>query len=205
MRIRFLWFALACSAIPLAVTASCAGAPPRALDDLCGIFAERESWHRAAQRTRERWGVPEAVQLAILHQESRFVADARPPRRRLLGFLPGPRRSSAYGYAQAKDGTWDDYRRATGRRGADRDDFGDAVDFVGWYARAIGRATGVRPDDARQLYLAYHEGPTGYRRQSWRRKPWLLEVAGRVEARARRYAVQHERCPNPPERWLGIF
>ena len=57
-------------------------------------------------------------------------------------------RSSAYGYAQALEGTWDDYRKDTGRRGADRDDFADSSDFIGWYMHG---AAGERAGDPRRL------------------------------------------------------
>ena len=36
-------------------------------------------------------------------------------------------------FAQALDGTWERYKSETGREFADRDDFEDAIDFVGWY------------------------------------------------------------------------
>ena len=63
--------------------------------------------------------------MAMMYQESSFRHDARPPMDYFL-FIPLGRRSSAYGYAQVKDETWDDYKRETGHSWADRDDFGDA-------------------------------------------------------------------------------
>ncbi|MEE9279569.1 MAG: transglycosylase SLT domain-containing protein [Myxococcota bacterium] len=192
---------------PLLISSACATRPPSAADDLCEIFDERRDWHRAARRSRERWGVPEAVQLAIIHQESGFRADARPRRRRLLWVLPGPRPSSAYGYGQVIDPTWDLYRRATGRRGADRDDFGDVTDFIGWYAGQIRDRTGVAPGNAYSLYLAYHEGPLGFARQTHSKKPWLLRAARRVAGRASRYARQYAACRDRLERgrWWWPF
>lgn len=168
--------------------------PPRNLDDLCSIFREKPSWQRAAQRTRERWGVPSWVQLAIVHQESRFQARARPARKRYLGFIPGPRPSSAYGYGQVITSTWDRYRRESGERFADRNDFGDVSDFIGWYAHWLHERGGMPLGDARQLYLAYHEGPAGFRAGSHLRKPWLLAVSAKVDARAERYRRQSHRC-----------
>ena len=41
--------------------------------------------------------------MAIIKQESSFIADAKPDRRKLLGFIPWKRKSSARGYAQAID------------------------------------------------------------------------------------------------------
>jgi hypothetical protein len=178
----------------LAFGTGCAGGPPGDLDDLCAIFAEKRGWRAASRRAAERWGVAESIQLAFIHQESRFRAAARPPRRRLLGILPITRPSSAYGFGQVKDGTWSDYRRATGNRLARRDQFDDVVDFIGWYGDVVHRAAGIPKQDAYRLYLAYHEGPTGYRRGSHRGKPWLLEVARKVATRAQRYAGQQATC-----------
>jgi hypothetical protein len=117
--------------------------------------------------------VPEAVQLAVIYKESSFRHDAKPPRTRFLWIFPGPRPSSAYGYGQVLDGTWAIYRRRTGNGGADRDDFGDVTDFIGWYGEQIRRRTGIEKDDAYHVYLAYHEGPGGFARGTHRNKKWL--------------------------------
>jgi len=178
----------------LLVLPACAGGPPKDLDDACAIFREKDDWWQAARDAHERWGVPEPVVLAVIHQESRFRDDARPPRRKLLGFLPWKRRSSAYGYGQVTEGTWRDYRERTGNGGADRDDFEDVADFVGWYGHVIHHATGVAKQDAFNLYLAYHEGPGGYRRGTHHAKPWLLRVARDVARRAGRYRAQYAAC-----------
>jgi hypothetical protein len=132
--------------------------------------------------------------MAFVHQESRFRANARPGWRRVLWIFPVGRRSSAYGYGQVKDGTWGDYIRATGHRGAERDDFADVADFIGWYGDVIHRRTAVGKHDAYNLYLGYHEGPGGFARGSYQGKTWLLEVARKVEARARVYESQYLGC-----------
>ncbi len=177
-----------------ALLVGCAKGPPRNPDDACAIFRQHESWWDAARESAERWGVPEGTQLAIVHQESRFRHDSRPPRRKLLWVIPWKRQSSAYGYGQVTEGTWSDYRRRTGNRGADRDDFEDVADFIGWYGNVIERITGVARTDAYRLYLAYHEGPAGYKRGSHGRKPWLDGVARKVAARAERYGRQLASC-----------
>ena len=174
---------------------ACRSLPPRNPDDACAIFAERPEWREATASSRERWGVPDSLVLAVLHQESRFRPRARPDYRRFLGVIPMGRLSSAYGYGQVKDGTWDDYRRDTDRGGASRERFADVADFVGWYAGVIGRATGIAPDDAYHLYLAYHEGPAGFARGTHEEKAWLLGVAKKVSDRERLYAGQLATCP----------
>jgi hypothetical protein len=176
---------------------ACASLPPRELDDLCGIFAEKQEWHGAALRAEERWGAPLPVLMAVLHQESRFRARARPGWRTLLGVIPLGPASSAYGYGQVKVGTWDDYRRLARRPDARRDRFEDAIDFVGWYADVIERSAGVAKSDPYHLYLAYHEGPTGFERRSFDAKPWLLGVAQKVKERADLYGRQRAHCIVP--------
>eukprot|EP01023_Acetabularia_acetabulum_P023960 TRINITY_DN23259_c0_g1_i4.p1 TRINITY_DN23259_c0_g1~~TRINITY_DN23259_c0_g1_i4.p1 ORF type:complete len:341 (+),score=42.23 TRINITY_DN23259_c0_g1_i4:127-1149(+) len=48
--------------------------------------------------------------------------------------------------------------------------------------------------DARNQYLAYHEGRTGYSRGSYRAKGWLMEVADDVADRSVTYDAQLRAC-----------
>ena len=154
-------------------------------------------WYLHALRAEQRWGVRVPVLMAVLHQESRFRARARPDWRFGLGVIPLGPASSAYGYGQVKKGTWDDYQRQARRPGARRDRFDDVVDFVGWYGDVIARVAGVSKEDAFHLYLAYHEGPSGFQRRSFEAKPWLLGVARKVQDRAVLYGLQHDQCRGP--------
>jgi hypothetical protein len=172
----------------------CLSTPPAQVEDLCAIFDEKGGWYRDARRSEKRWEIPIAVMMAMTYQESTYVARARPPRQKLLWVIPWTRPSSAYGYAQATDEAWRDYRRSTGRGGADRNDFDDAIDFVGWYNRRSADRLGLRRDDAYSLYLAYHEGLAGFKRGSWRSKGWLKGVAQKVNRRAAAYQSQLSRC-----------
>jgi hypothetical protein len=170
--------------------------PPSTVVDACRMQTERPKWFAAMRRTEAKYGVPVAVQLATIARESSFVANAQPTKR--VGssiFARDVPRSSAYGYAQALDGTWDDYRRATGHRGADRDDFADASDFIGWYMNEASRVNGLAPHDAYNQYLAYHEGKAGFARGSYRSKSWLPAVARDVETWSAVYQRQLLACP----------
>lgn len=181
--------------IALLLLAACATAPPpRNVSNACAIFTEYDDWYPDAQAASRRWGVPLPVLLAIIHQESAFRANAQPPRTWYLGFIPGPRPSSAYGYSQALDGTWDHYTAATGNRSADRDQFDAAVDFVGWYVNETAKRNRVAKNDAYRQYLAYHEGHGGFAKGSYRKKPWLMERAKQVSRQADRYRAQLTRC-----------
>ena len=181
-------------AVSVVLIVSCATTPPKNLKDSCDIFNEKDDWYAAAHDSYEKWGVPVHVQLAIIYQESRFVHDAKPPRQKLLWVIPWTRPTSAYGYGQIKDSTWDWYLESAGRWWADRDDFDDVVDFIGWYGNMSHRKLGISKWDAYSQYLAYHEGHGGYKRKSYKKKPWLIKVARKVDARARRYAAQLKGC-----------
>jgi hypothetical protein len=167
---------------------------PRSLDDACALARERPNYMRAMERTERRWGVPVHVQMATFHQESRLVGDARPPFRYALEVIPMGRMSSALGYSQALDGTWEEYLADTGNRRARRTDIDDAADFMGWYMNLTRERNGIPLTDARNQYLAYHEGHSGFARGSYNAKPWLLGVADRVAARAETYRVQLQSC-----------
>ena len=74
-----------------------------------------------------------ALQLAIINQESSFNQFAKPQRKKILGFIPGSRPSTAFGYAQVTNPTWDWYKTKTGNKNASRANFNDITDFIGWY------------------------------------------------------------------------
>ena len=104
------------------------------------------------------------------------------------------RRSSAYGFAQALDGTWDWYRQETGNRFSRRSSFSDAVDFMGWYMDKSYKRNGISKSDAYNQYLAYHEGHTGFKRGTYRKKEWLMRVARAVQKKAVSYSSQLAQC-----------
>lgn len=177
----------------LLLLAACASDPPGDAANACSVFVEKDGWYASAKSAAKRWAAPVAVQLAIIKQESSFVEDARPPRVRFLG-IPLWRPTSAYGFGQATDRTWDLYREKTGNGGADRDDFAAVTDFIGWYMHQTQLRLGIAKADAYRQYLAYHEGHAGFQRGTWRGKPALVDAARRVAATASRYQRQLNAC-----------
>ena len=192
-------------ALLVLLLSACATTPPSNVDNACNIFREKDGWYDDALDAEKAWGSPVPVMLAIMHQESRFVAQAKPPRTRIFGIIPGMRPSNSYGYSQAIKSTWKAYQRSTGNYGADRDDFGDSMDFIGWYNNESLHRSGIPRDDAYRLYLAYHEGHGGYNRGSYRHKAWLQNVAGKVRTRASQYQSQLAACESSLPRRRGFF
>ena len=175
--------------------ASCAVSPPSKTSNICDIYDEKRSWYRASLRTEKKWGIAPEVTMAFIKHESSYQQGAKPERTRIFfGLLPGKRKSTAYGYAQVTDGTWESYKKATGYRFVSRRDFSDAVDFIGWYNDRSSKKLGIPKNNARLLYLAYHEGMNGYKKGSYRAKPWLLSVSTNVQSTANMYSSQFEKC-----------
>ncbi len=170
------------------------GPAPKNLENACAILADRPEFKRAFRAAERRWGVPIHVQMATIYQESKFVADARTPFKWSLGVIPMGRQSSAYGYSQALDGTWKEYQDDTNRRLARRNNIHDATDFMGWYMTQSNQRLGISLADARNQYLAYHEGRTGFARGTYNSKPWLLRVSGEVATRSQNYGYQLMQC-----------
>jgi hypothetical protein len=172
----------------------CSSAPPKNQDNLCDIFEEKSRWYKKARQASKRWGTSIPVMMAFAHQESGFRSNAKPPRKKILWIIPGPRPASAFGFAQATDETWRAYRKSAGRRGADRNDFKDAMDFIGWYNDQSQRRNGIAKTDAYNLYLAYHEGQGGFSKRSFSNKQWLKDVATKVTRRSNMYMQQLGTC-----------
>jgi len=196
------------TAITVVVISGCAEKFARDPQDLCDYLASRSNWFQALETSSQKWQVRQSLILAFIQHESLFDAEARPPRRKILWVIPGPRRSSAYGYAQAIDATWAEYQKATDSRKAKRDNFVDASDFIGWYVSRNAKTTGIDRNDAYQQYLTYHEGAAGFRRGSHQAKKWLLKVARGVEKKEARYRNQLGQCTDEqkkPHRWWWPF
>lgn len=192
---RTLWLSRLLLALAvLLLLGGCATRPPANPNNLCDIFDDKSSWYKKARAAEKNWGSPIPVTMSIMYQESQFKHDARPARRKILGFIPGTRPSSAFGYPQAKNEVWGEYKKAVGSSWVRRDNFGDAIDFISWYNKQSQRRNRIGLSDGYNLYLAYHEGQGGYSRGSYRSKAWLINTARRVDTRAKQYAAQLQGC-----------
>lgn len=179
----------------LVALSACASAPKQ-INNVCAVFEQQDSWlsswQSQANRAAQKHGVPVHVLMATVRKESGFKANARPPRKYALGFIPWGRVSSAYGYSQALDGTWAQYVKESGNWGARRSNFDDAVDFVGWYHAKSADTLGIDRADAYRLYLAYYSGWSAYRRGSFSAS--LQKYARDTADMSDRYAAQLRGC-----------
>ncbi|WP_455482038.1 transglycosylase SLT domain-containing protein [Bartonella sp. B35(2025)] len=176
----------------------CATIPPTHTNNACAVLAQKDgffdNWGKASKSAEMRHGIPMPIILATINMESSFRHNARPPRTKLLGFIPWKRRSTAYGYSQALDSTWEMYLRSTGRSFAQRTNFADATDFVAWYHRQSVQRNGVRFDDAYNLYLNYHMGHGAYARSRGYATTALTQAAQRMATMSRQYEQQLKVC-----------
>lgn len=168
--------------------------PAKAVNNACQIFQQNPNWYWEALQTYNRWGVPVSVQMAIIKHESDFQAGAKTQHKKFLGIPTWNHVTSAYGYAQVVNGTWKQYQQETQNYQCSRDQFGDASDFIGWYANKAHQQYGIRLNDAYNLYLAYHEGLAGYGNKTYLQKPWLINLAKQVQAQANSYRKQIKKC-----------
>lgn len=151
-------------------------------DDACKMLTENKDWKKATYRAWQKWGVPISVQLSVIKHESSFNGDA------------SAKTSTAYGYAQALSGTFNDYKKDTNNHGANRGSFYDSTDFIGWYFSNTIKQIGHNPYDAAVFYLAYHEGIGGYQKRTHFKKKWLTDKSREVQKLADKYRVQINKC-----------
>lgn len=179
--------------VVLGMMTGCATTPPTQQSNLCDIFRQKPGWYEDALEMEKEWGTPIHVAMAFVKQESAFRHDARPAKDYLLGFIPWGHVSSAYGYAQAQDPAWEDFQQATGHGGS-RTNFDDSLMFIGWYTSETRKQLGISLWDPYHQYLAYHEGRGGFKRNTHKKKPALLQVARKVEQQAKEYGWQLKQC-----------
>lgn len=185
-------------AIPLLLSLSACATAPRHINNVCAVFDQRDGWfndwQQAAYSASAKYGIAMPILMATIRKESGFNADARPSRKYLLGLIPWGYVSTADGFSQALDGTWDQYRRETGNVTAQRSNFADAIDFVGWYYAKSAALLNIPRDDIYHLYLAYYLGWDAYQLGAWRENPSAQRHALDVTKMAADYASQLQQC-----------
>ena len=185
---------LALLSILFVFTIACTSIDNISTADTCILFEKKKNWYKSSKKSHDKWGVPISFQLAIINQESSFKQFAKPKRKKLLGFIPGSRPSTAFGYAQVTNPTWDWYKNKTGNQNASRANFKDVTDFIGWYTTQSENMIGISKNDYYNQYLAYHEGQNGWSKETFKSKDWLIDVAKNVERNTKMFNKQLKQC-----------
>ncbi len=165
---------------------------PKNTQNSCEIFEERYLWYKHARASYKKWGAPIYIQLAFIKKESYFNWLAKPPRVKLFKVIPFKRPSSSFGYSQAVEGTWRQYKRETGNKLATRARFKDSVDFIGWYVNKTTTLLKIPKNDAYRQYLAYYKGWGDYKNYSKDKK--AIIYARSVKETASKYRKQLTLC-----------
>ena len=165
---------------------------PQNTSNSCSIFNERYLWYKYAKKTEQKWGTPIYVQLAIIKMESDFDWLAKPPRHKLFKIIPFKRPSSSFGYSQAVNGTWEQYKNETGNKLATRARFKDSVDFIGWYTDKTESILKISKKDSFRQYIAYHEGWGAYK--NYKNNQKVIGLAKKVKNQSDEYKSQLKKC-----------
>lgn len=163
-------------------------------NNACYMLKENPDWLQSTLDSYEKWGTPISIQLAFIRQESSFKHDARPIRKNKWYEFGTNYASSAYGYSQALDGTWEHYLKSTNQSFKNRTSFKDSTDFIGWYNKQSQKKNRIGRKDAYDLYLAYHEGWGGYQRKTYHKKSFLKNAASNVQKWSYKYSKQLNQC-----------
>ena len=178
--------------VSLIILISAFSSIPQNTSNSCLIFSEIYLWYKHAKKTEDKWGTPIYVQLAIIKMESDFDWLAKPPRKKLFKIIPFKRPSSSFGYSQAVNATWEQYKKETGNKLATRARFKDSVDFIGWYTDKTESLLKISKKDAFRQYLAYHEGWGGYK--NYKNNQTVIGLATQVENQSNKYKSQLQGC-----------
>ena len=181
---------LICSSL---IISGCVGVPENQ-ENACSILKQKKSWRSALKKTERKWGVSPGMQLAFIKTESNFRPTARTQRKYFLGLIPSGRISSAYGYSQALDGTWKEYKKSTRNRSHRRSNFSHSTNFIGWYVNKSSRLLGISKNNAYLQYLAYHQGQAGFKTGAYKNKSGLLKVAKKTAYNRKLFDRQLKKC-----------
>ena len=165
---------------------------PKNTSSSCSIFSERYSWYKHAKKTEEKWGTSINIQLAFIKFESDFHWLAKPKRQKIFKIIPFKRPSSSFGYSQAVEGTWRQYKKETNNPLATRARFKDSVDFIGWYINKTSKILKISKKDAYRQYLAYYKGWGDYKNYSKDKN--AIIYAKSVKDMANKYRKQLTLC-----------
>ena len=187
IRINFLYFLI------FSLLVSCSSIPKNT-QNACSIFSERYLWYKHAKDSSEKYGVPVHLILAFVNKESGFNRWAKPERTKLFKIIPYKRPSSSFGYSQAIDKTWDQYKNETNNMLALRSRFKDSVMFIGWYINKTHQINKIPLNDSYRQYLNYYLGWGNYANKTYQTDKKAILFARSVQKQSYIYKNQLIKC-----------
>ena len=187
IKIKFLYFLI------FSLLVSCSSIP-RNTQNACSIFSERYLWYKHAKNSSEKYGVPVHLIIAFVNKESGFNRWAKPERTKLFKIIPYKRPSSSFGYSQAIDKTWDQYKNETNNMLALRSRFKDSVMFIGWYINKTHQMNKIPLNDSYRQYLNYYLGWGNYANKTYQTDKKAILFARSVQKQSNIYRNQLIKC-----------
>lgn len=154
---------------------------------VCEILTQNLGWSEPLKVAKNKYNLPPAYAMALMYKESTFKAEAK------------SKGSTAYGYAQAIDGTWKHFQKDV-KPNAKRNNFNDSVQFIGWYTAQLAKSLKLKMTDSYNLYMAYMLGATGFKRYkagTFKNKAKIVEdkkLAQKVKDFTKQYKSQLKNC-----------
>ena len=186
-KIIFLYFLI------FSLLVSCSSVPKNT-QNACSIFSERYLWYKHVKNSSEKYGVPVHLIIAFVNKESGFNRWAKPERTKLFKIIPYKRPSSSFGYSQAIDKTWDQYKNETNNMLALRSRFKDSVMFIGWYINKRHQMNKIPLNDSYRQYLNYYLGWGNYANKTYQTDKKAILFARSVQKQSNIYRNQLIKC-----------
>ena len=167
---------------------------PKYPTNACKIFGERYLWYKHTKKSSEIYGAPMHIILAFVNKESGFNRWAKPKRTKLFKIVPYKRPSSSFGYSQAVNKTWEQYKKETNNPLALRSRFKDSVLFIGWYINKTNKINKIPFNDPYRQYLNYYLGWGNYSKKVYKTDKKAIIFAKKVEQQSKIYKNQLKEC-----------
>jgi hypothetical protein len=76
---------------------------------------------------------------------------------------------------------------------------------MGWYMHKSYKRNGISKSDVYNQYLAYHEGHSGFRRGTYKRKKWLIKLLNQYKKELSDIALSWRAALSFYFYWLLIY
>lgn len=131
--------------------------------DMCAYYARYPKRYKVQKQYEGASGLSMIDVHTLLELESSVTPYAVPwKKQKRFGLTVLKAQSSAYGYAQVLNATWQDYEQSYPGFWLYRSNFYDSIHFAHWYRNAF--HSSLKASTLYEFYLLYHDGPGRYQR-----------------------------------------